>query len=388
MITNPACLAAVCFVFGSIAIANGQSEKEAGLPGGLRLASKVEASGPVAWTCAVSGSGDRIAIGLTGGELEIRGLPNLEIIRTLKSSLTVFNAIEFTPDGTGLVVAGVVNSPESPTGGFGRVQSIDMKSGAIKWSRDYLTLLTCLSVAPDGNRIAIGGAEFKKWGETQDSGRILLLDAKTGEVTQQLTSDSRTLVISLRYSANGNDLAAGHDDGGNVSIWDVKKGTEKVLFRKDGAPGSWRIVALRFFDHDRRLVACGECSSGVLAKCPVGGEGIMMIWSLPDHRLTFTNTTTDGAYGELSSSPGNRMIAIKQCHTILDDGKLRSRSTATFWKVPPETEFEAAHEWKRPIIDVARGKNCLVFITGVIDSQLSIDPERKSVIEVWQIKEQ
>ncbi|QDU28368.1 Serine/threonine-protein kinase PknB [Anatilimnocola aggregata] len=111
----------------------------------------------------------------------------------------------------------------------------------------HTRMITALSYSPNGERIASAGADG-----------VLLWNLNTGE-SQALVQESPQVMFALAYSADGNQLLTGSDEG-QVVVWDNR--TRKR--EREYSAGSAAVRAVAFLSE--RLVAAGD-------------DGVIRIWN-------------------------------------------------------------------------------------------------------------
>ena len=128
---------------------------------------------------------------------------------------------------------------------------------------EYDFLLFAVAVSPDGSRILVGAGNFETdYGPEQ--ARIVLMDASTGEILQELVGHT-TLINSIALSSDGRYALSSSEDQ-TVRLWEVDTGEQlavltghtgwvwEVAFSPDGltgystaTDGSFRVWDLREF---------------------------------------------------------------------------------------------------------------------------------------------
>jgi WD40 repeat protein len=137
-------------------------------------------------------------------------------------------ALAFAPDGTAWSVEEA-----------GLVRHWDVATGQERLQYQLSDLETVWAFSPGGQRLASGGVDLSLW-----------LPA-TGQLDHVLPQDS--WVTALAFSADGQLLAAGHDDG-RLSLWDAASGTRVAELGRDGPA----VSALAFSADGARLASAHE----------------------------------------------------------------------------------------------------------------------------------
>jgi RNA polymerase sigma factor (sigma-70 family) len=157
---------------------------------------------------------------------------------------------------------------------------------------------TPLTVAfsPAGTWAAAGGLGKK----------ILIWDARTGELFRALASPGRAIRRSVAFSPDGRVLAAGGDDRA-VHLWDVRTG-KRLRTLPDHA--GW-VLSLAFSPDGRRLA-----SSSMKQSQGTESGGDIRLWDVRNGKLKWTRTTHPQEARTLAFSPDGRTLASAEGDSV------------------------------------------------------------------------
>jgi WD40 repeat protein len=212
-------------------------------------------------TTAVSFSpdGKLLAVGGYSGKIALYDTGSGELMRSYSSLPSAVWELDFSPAGDRLASASFNSG----------VQLWESASGVQLWNYGGKERQRALSVAyaPDGKTIACGML----------SGGVVLLDAKTGQVSRTLPVQEH--VGDVAYSPAGDLLAAGSDDN-LIRMW---KTTDYPLLQT--MQGHSDFVNGIAFSPDGKLLVSGshdkslgvwDASTGKLLKSLAGHEGVVL----------------------------------------------------------------------------------------------------------------
>ena len=156
-----------------------------------------------------------------------------------------------------------------------------------------LSEATCVKNSPD-KRIAVGSA----------SGNIFLFNPKTNGLDNTLKGQTG-LVYQLSFSPDGNLLVScgkgKGGKGGEVHVWDVKKGIEKYNLK-----GHSSNVVSASVNYDGTLLATGD------------KEGKIIIWDLKTSELLKTYTDHNESIGELEFAHRSNLLATSDLEGVIE----------------------------------------------------------------------
>ena len=179
-------------------------------------------------TTSVNFSPDRqlLASGGRDGTAKLWRLPDMKLVRTLGEAPgyrpRVF-AVAFSPDGRLLAV-----------GGQGGVRLFRVTDGALIRKMSPVASTVSLAFSPDGQILAAGSNAIDDYGECVDC-TIKLWRVSDGGLLRTI-SGRNAWIISLAFSPNQRQIAAGSDDrvySGVVRIWRVTDGALLRRFNQD-----------------------------------------------------------------------------------------------------------------------------------------------------------
>jgi eukaryotic-like serine/threonine-protein kinase len=223
----------------------------ASTPGGMALAQSAMSAGSTAISQArqaaesrAAGNGNRLRIASLADSLEYQTItlaapnpPRVErfdpaqlqttILPLLSNPLTVTHqaqvlivwAIDRSPDGKFMALAGAESKPGSGTLAGGKLIIWNLANGQIHAEKNLPAPLTAIAFSPDSTTLAIGNT-----------------DGAVSLVAPDLTSSPRLLsghhgwIYSLQFARDGRRLASGARDG-LVLLFDVAGANEPVLLR-------------------------------------------------------------------------------------------------------------------------------------------------------------
>lgn len=152
---------------------------------------------------------------------------------------------------------------------------------------------TCIKNAPDG-RLAIGTA----------SGTIYVYNTKTDGLDNTFIGQ-KGLVYQLSFSPDGNLLAScgksNNNKGGEVHVWDVRKGVEKYNLKGHESP-----VVSASINFDGTLLATGD------------KDGQIIIWSLESGKKIKIYTDHNKSIGELEFAHRSNLLATCDLEGIIE----------------------------------------------------------------------
>lgn len=203
---------------------------------GLRvydLATKKELVHSERWTepCALA-SNAPIAVAFGRAEIAALGFPGLKPSRSIPLKAMGMDqsaptAIAVTRDGSGACIGD----------DEGRFAWIDLKTGKVRQLHRFKGGLVSVAISPDGRMAAASSSDSE----------VLVMKVGSGEVAARLNG-LEEVVGTLTFSADGNSLIAGSDDGilrqFNAKDWsEVSRGRHQgIAFCAVALPGSSRVL--------------------------------------------------------------------------------------------------------------------------------------------------
>jgi len=152
---------------------------------------------------------------------------------------------------------------------------------------------TALTFSPDGARLALGSAR----------GEVVLCDLATAKTIRRSSTSRQSLVLDLAFSATGEELFWGDEDGG-LNRWRIGSGAPIANHRGHVDP----VVSLAVSPDDRVLTSTGE-------------DGVVKSWDLPSLRFMQAITGDIGA----STGAGREALGIDDL-AYFADGQLVAAS--------------------------------------------------------------
>ena len=196
-------------------------------------------------------------------------------------------AVAFVPSGRSLVlVSGDSTEPMNPA----EVRVWDVAGNAERWKDTVATNAHCLSLAPDGERFAVGTGDWK----ASVGGQVSVWEVETR--ARRDFAAHPTGVLSLAYAPTGARLVSGGRDG-RLRVWDMTgaEGPPRLADR-DGHAGG--VTALAFHPMGE-LLASG------------GADGVVKLWGgeLWDQPEVLPGGAAGPVRGLAFADGGRRLVA-------------------------------------------------------------------------------
>jgi WD40 repeat protein len=167
---------------------------------------------------AYSPDGTLLAVGAWNGPILVWNLETLEPVVTLSGHTVVVMELAFSPDGRRLASAGL--------DGLGALWSLE--SGQMMTLTHEGQQLFDVTFSPDGSRVTTVSQV------TAEEQGVYEWDADTGELLRMLPVEGTEAVYTARYSPDGEQIAAGIQEG-DVLVWDAVSG--ELVVRMTGHTG-------------------------------------------------------------------------------------------------------------------------------------------------------
>lgn len=239
------------------------------------------------------------------GEVRLLGIPGGEVQKTLPDLVNGVRAVDFSPDGSLLAVAG------GPPGRYGELTLWEVKSGDLRATLEgHSDCIYAVAFSPDGKLLA-----------TSSYDRTIRLWDVAEERELSTLRDHIDAVFSIAFSPDGRWLGSASADG-TVKIWETATG--RRLYTLSEATEGLNAVA---FQPHGRLLAAG------------GADKKIRIWSLGENQGQLVGSTFahDGPILRLAFSPDGRTLASSGADRALK-----------LWDVETLREvhvFEAQPDW-------------------------------------------
>lgn len=181
--------------------------------------------------------------------------------------------LAFSPDGATLVCG------SQSSGG---ARAWDVRSGALRWSRQLAASITSLAFSPDGGTLASVGIDAA----------VRLWDPRDGSPIAQLPHP--TALWSLAWSADGGLLASG-DVTGTISLWQLRPGEPASLARTLTGHTHW-VMSLAFAPAGDQLASASF-------------DGTVRLWDAADGSCLHTFSGHAERALRVAWSPNGRTLA-------------------------------------------------------------------------------
>jgi Tol biopolymer transport system component len=259
------------------------------------------------------------------------------------------NVIEWSPDGSALLLAGTINSTTDTS-----ARIIDAASGAVRQVfRGHRDRVVSGAFSPDGSLIATGSFDFT----------VRIWSVATGELVESIDS-FRASVGAIAFSSDGTRMATAGGVGEGVQIFDAATWQPLVSIRGDSLGRSYgAIKQLSFSPDDRSLLGATEAYGGVLwsvatartlrsfiqrrgellrasfspsGRYVVGGRDSVWIWNAATGERLLQTPGAVYPLGLLDFSPdGSRFVAagrdsVPRIYTLTGPAIAEDRSDRTF----------------------------------------------------------
>ncbi|MDD1620427.1 MAG: WD40 repeat domain-containing protein [Methylococcaceae bacterium] len=235
-------------------------------------------------------------------------------------------------------------SAQQPRGETALIRAL---TNRMKWSikpNDYK--VHAVAVSPDGQLLA-----------TASGKQLHLWDAKTGQKTTAKPMEHANDINDISFTVDGNRLVAGDDDG-NVHLWEIQTGDEKMLSKPIQHGGSISAMAV------------GPANLLTTANLE---NGSVIFWNLETgDRITSLPLKNGEGVADLAFSPDGSRLAVGEVKrgmtTVWDVSKLLDiKSTAQMYTLPNwQTDKEGVPEQdEKMLVDaVAFSPNGQLLATG------------------------
>jgi WD40 repeat protein len=165
---------------------------------------------------------------------------------TIKHSLQCkcyVSALALSNEGKLLVSAEISGSGETV------VKLGETATGTNRWRTSSCQPISCLAASPEGDLIASGGAE---------DGQVRIWDAGNGSLKLTLVQKGDSRISALAFSHAGSLLATAGFPSGVISLWNT--GTGELVQAANGESN----VGVLAFSRDDRLLASGDAEIGFI----------------------------------------------------------------------------------------------------------------------------
>ncbi|MEO2033294.1 MAG: c-type cytochrome domain-containing protein [Planctomycetaceae bacterium] len=224
------------------------------------------------------------------------------LVRRITNVAQRVNDLEFTADGTTLVVA--AGTP----GQLGEVKLFRVADGGHLGTLVRTTdSVYSVSVSPDGTRLATGGADQ----------RIVILDMETGSILRTI-EDHADSVMDVAWSPLSDRIASASYDK-SCRVFDVATGEVLKTFTQHGEP-----VYTVAFSADGKSIVSGGADRKLRVWPVADGDQIREIGGFEDHVFRLVVTVD----GRVYSAGADRQIRE---HQLSDGELLRTMSGHTDW---------------------------------------------------------
>jgi WD40 repeat protein len=204
----------------------------------LRPIDGLDAPGGGSQALAISPSSDLVAAGGSAGDqFQVWDIKSGQLVRPLLRSANPFWAAGFTSDDCVVF------------GGFGKpLYAFNPRTGEQRWEAQLESEgVAAMAVDRPHNRLAVATR----------LGRILILDAATGQVTGRLEGHPTMGTASVAFFADGSRLVTGGHDS-TARVWELNTGKETHVLR--GHKGAVMSVAVM---PDQRRIITGSMDNTV-----------------------------------------------------------------------------------------------------------------------------
>ncbi|MGA3325281.1 MAG: protein kinase [Terriglobia bacterium] len=213
-------------------LASASNERMVKLWDGASGTLRQKLSGDASYPFAFSPDGKLLASVASNTKVRLWDVASGTLRQTLAEHPSLVTAIAFSPDGTVLASAGMIEN---------QIKLWYVASGALlKALSGHTDTITSIAFSPDGKLLASGS----------DDKTVRLWDVTTGTLTQTLMGHTEG-VSSVVFSPDGRLIASGSDDR-TVKLWDVASATLRQTLT--GHDSNVPSVA---FSPDGKLLASG-----------------------------------------------------------------------------------------------------------------------------------
>jgi len=194
--------------------------------------------------------------------------PQLKLLGTLEGARPrVYAPIAFSPDGKTLA-----SCEEKESGSVVKLWDVDKRK--VRATLQHTFGVSSVAFSPDGKTLATGGGGYDAKTDTQ-RGEVTLWDVATGKEKVILKGHPGG-VGSVAFSPDGKTVAGvtgpPDRDHGEVRLWDVATGKEKAILKGHAGP----IFSIAF-SPDGKTLATG---SGQFASNGQAGAGEVKLWEV------------------------------------------------------------------------------------------------------------
>lgn len=307
---------------------------------------------------ALSPDGRRLAVSTTdwydqmsGSQLRVYDVESGELLVKRELPADGIDALAFSPSGDRIVAACSDHSLRVLDSGLNRVVSVILGNEA---------RITDVGFSPDGAYCMSANGR----------GRVNVFHAERGEGVIQLLKEPCT-TTSLRFSEDGNRLAAG-SDGSELVVWALPSG--RRLFRRRPGPhnsvgfaadglsvihtgsntGSLGSTAiLRSDGSSEGTLMSALCSESIASPLALSGDGAIAAWACARDRTPYIGNLATGTRRPLAALPAETDLT---CLVIARSGELLlggdSDGMLSAWRIDTGELL-----WRRPL---AKGRiECL-----------------------------
>jgi WD40 repeat protein len=274
---------------------------------------------------------------------------------------TVSAAVAYTPDGSGIAVSLVTESPTDISPSAERLLMLDASTGRTRWQRRYPMrpgqlqpylaftstglLLTSAQqgdtflwnartgrtvrrfplggepvVSPHGDRVALGRNSPSL---PTPSTRVAVLDLRTGKYHTLAADLPGQWIRSMAFAPDGARIVAGTTEG--IQVWDVATGEISETYM--GQPGRRAQVTV---DPRNGSVISGDQDGSISVFDLSGAQrlGRFFSWNAPDQSCPGDPCAVVNRQGLMATDQGDGTIALVDLHTLRPTRTLPAREGA------------------------------------------------------------